>query len=428
VVAEPAPLEPGPDTTVIRDRRRPGARHGAGRRHAEPPPDGSENDEPENDEELETETDLEADDVTSEDDEVGEEEEDDGDVAAIAASGSAAAAAARAKGQPYRSETAPTPSDIAVRMRDRPSAIYVIVVAVVFAAILLNGIFLGKGGIFTPLPTEVPCRAHRPSRRAPGRRRLRRRAARRVNQGIAEYRQGRDTEVVGLGSFVRGSLNGTFECPVGRHLERTLARRLRVAVALVGQAARAYPRAMGAHPGADPTGAATVRERSAMVATQLRRRGIADERVLAAMSAIPREWFVDPSVQRHAYDDAALPIASGQSISQPVSFSRPTTARRVTGRSRTGPAPATGGDPRRLPASCRSSDSRTSLRPQAPGWPLGLVDRIEIRVADGSPAPADGPFDGIVVTAAAHHPATLLDRWRTASPGHSVGHRQRLSS
>ena len=61
-----------------------------------------------------------------------------------------------------------------------------------------------------------------------------------------------------------------------------------------------------------------------MVATQLRRRGIADEGVLAAMSAIPREWFVDPSVQRHAYDDAALPIASGQSISQPYMVARMT--------------------------------------------------------------------------------------------------------
>jgi protein-L-isoaspartate(D-aspartate) O-methyltransferase len=44
--------------------------------------------------------------------------------------------------------------------------------------------------------------------------------------------------------------------------------------------------------------------------------------------------------------------------------------------------------------------------------PLGLVDRIEIRVADGSlGAPADGPFDGIVVTAAAPAiPASLLDQ------------------
>jgi protein-L-isoaspartate(D-aspartate) O-methyltransferase len=54
-----------------------------------------------------------------------------------------------------------------------------------------------------------------------------------------------------------------------------------------------------------------------MVELQLRRRGIGDERVLAAMGETPREEFV-PAGQRHrAYADAALPIGAGQTISQP---------------------------------------------------------------------------------------------------------------
>jgi protein-L-isoaspartate(D-aspartate) O-methyltransferase len=58
-------------------------------------------------------------------------------------------------------------------------------------------------------------------------------------------------------------------------------------------------------------------DRDAMVEQQLRARGIDDERVLAAMAAVPRELFVPPELQSRAYDDAALPIGSAQSISQP---------------------------------------------------------------------------------------------------------------
>ncbi len=57
--------------------------------------------------------------------------------------------------------------------------------------------------------------------------------------------------------------------------------------------------------------------RARMVERQLRRRGIGDERVLAAMGEVPRELFVPEAQQRRAYADAALPIAAGQTISQP---------------------------------------------------------------------------------------------------------------
>jgi protein-L-isoaspartate(D-aspartate) O-methyltransferase len=50
---------------------------------------------------------------------------------------------------------------------------------------------------------------------------------------------------------------------------------------------------------------------------QLRSRGIVDERVLAAMAAVPRERFVPAAVRDSAYDDAAVPLAHGQTVSQP---------------------------------------------------------------------------------------------------------------
>jgi len=59
-----------------------------------------------------------------------------------------------------------------------------------------------------------------------------------------------------------------------------------------------------------------------MVERQLRRRGIADERVLAAMAKVPRELFVSEQWRAHAYDDAALPIGEGQTISQPYMVAR----------------------------------------------------------------------------------------------------------
>jgi protein-L-isoaspartate(D-aspartate) O-methyltransferase len=58
-------------------------------------------------------------------------------------------------------------------------------------------------------------------------------------------------------------------------------------------------------------------QRSRMVERQLRRRGIDDERVLAAMAEVPREHFVPEGVRESAYNDSALPIGHEQTISQP---------------------------------------------------------------------------------------------------------------
>jgi protein-L-isoaspartate(D-aspartate) O-methyltransferase len=54
-----------------------------------------------------------------------------------------------------------------------------------------------------------------------------------------------------------------------------------------------------------------------MVKNQLAARGIRDQRVLEAMSEIPRHEFVPPALEHEAYDDNPLPIGEGQTISQP---------------------------------------------------------------------------------------------------------------
>src|SRR2546430_5457354 len=65
-----------------------------------------------------------------------------------------------------------------------------------------------------------------------------------------------------------------------------------------------------------PPAQQTRRQRRRMVARQLVDRGIRQCRVLAAMAWVPREWFVPPHLAGDAYDDAPLPIGSGQTISQ----------------------------------------------------------------------------------------------------------------
>ena len=64
------------------------------------------------------------------------------------------------------------------------------------------------------------------------------------------------------------------------------------------------------------------RDRLLMVERQLRLRDVEDERVLRAMERVPRELFVPDEVRKRAYDDAALPIGFGQTISQPYMVAR----------------------------------------------------------------------------------------------------------
>ena len=70
--------------------------------------------------------------------------------------------------------------------------------------------------------------------------------------------------------------------------------------------------------------------RRQMTNVQLAQRGIRDLHVLHAMESVPRHRFLPPSLQAQAYEDTALPIGSGQTISQPYIVARVTELLRIT--------------------------------------------------------------------------------------------------
>jgi protein-L-isoaspartate(D-aspartate) O-methyltransferase len=74
------------------------------------------------------------------------------------------------------------------------------------------------------------------------------------------------------------------------------------------------------------------RERQRMVEAQLARRGITDERVLAAMRRVPRHLFVEEAFRERAYGDHPLPIGQEQTISQPYIVALMTSLLGLTGR------------------------------------------------------------------------------------------------
>ena len=163
-----------------------------------------------------------------------------------------------------------------------------------------------------------------------------------------------------------------------------------------------------------------------MVAEQLRGRGIWDERVLAAMGAIPREAFVSADERRNAYADEALPIEAGQTISQPFMVARMTELLDVKPGDRI--LEIGTGSGYQAAVLARLGARVTSLERQAVLAPLArarievlqLGDSVEIRVADGSLGdPTGAPWDGIIVTAAAPAIPIAL-REQLADEGHLV--------
>ncbi len=145
-----------------------------------------------------------------------------------------------------------------------------------------------------------------------------------------------------------------------------------------------------------------------MVADQLRARGVTDERVLAAMGAIPRETFVPELLRDRAYSDGALGIDAGQTISQPIMVARMTEDLRVKPGNRILEIGTGSGYQAAvlawLGADVTSLERHATLIPAARARidALALPGTVEIREADGSLGdPAGAPWDGIIVTAAA---------------------------
>jgi protein-L-isoaspartate(D-aspartate) O-methyltransferase len=155
--------------------------------------------------------------------------------------------------------------------------------------------------------------------------------------------------------------------------------------------------------------------RAAMVARQLRSRGIADERVLRAMSTIPREQFVSVTQRETAYADEALPIPAGQTISQPYMVARMTELVDPRPGDRVLEIGTGSGYQTAILAILGAAVVSIERQPELAITArerlarLGLGGAVEIRVGDGSVGDQAGaPYDGIVVTAAAPAIPTAL--------------------
>ena len=162
---------------------------------------------------------------------------------------------------------------------------------------------------------------------------------------------------------------------------------------------------------------------------RLRRAGIEDSRVLDAIATVPRHIFVDEALAHRAYEDTALPIGHGQTISQPYVVAAMTAAALA----------GTSGDanaPRRVLEIGTGSGYQTAIM-------ASLVERVYslerigallqrarerlrtlgmrnvfLKHADGSLGwPEAGPFDAALVTAGATHvPEALLDQLADGAP------------
>jgi protein-L-isoaspartate(D-aspartate) O-methyltransferase len=153
-------------------------------------------------------------------------------------------------------------------------------------------------------------------------------------------------------------------------------------------------------------------------------RGIRDERVLAALATVPRELFVPEQLRRHAYADRALPIGSGQTISQPFMVATMLEALGLDGGRALEVGTGSGYQAallaeladevvtiERVPE--LAEEARQTLER------AGYGRRVDVRVGDGTlGVPERAPFDGIVVAAAA--PAVPDTLYEQLAPGGRV--------
>ena len=151
-----------------------------------------------------------------------------------------------------------------------------------------------------------------------------------------------------------------------------------------------------------------------MVERQLRRRGIGDERVLEAMREVPRDAFVPEGQRRRSYADSALPIGSGQTISQPWIVAAICQALELTG-SETVLEVGTGSGYSaavlaRLASEVVTIERHAELADAARDVLVDLgVDNVEVVIGDGSRGlPDRAPFAAIAVHATAPRPPAAL--------------------
>lgn len=150
---------------------------------------------------------------------------------------------------------------------------------------------------------------------------------------------------------------------------------------------------------------------------ELNEEGIRNRDVLLAIAKVPRERFVPPERAADAWENRALPIGAGQTISQPFIVALMTQALKLTGRERV--LEIGTGSGYQTAILCELAATVVSIE-RHPALAASALERlrdlgyqnVEVIVADGSQGWADGaPYDRIIVTAAAPQvPASLVDQ------------------
>ncbi len=157
--------------------------------------------------------------------------------------------------------------------------------------------------------------------------------------------------------------------------------------------------------------------RKIQLVMELRNKGVRDTRVLDAMERIPREAFVDERFRSEAYSDQALPIACGQTISQPYIVAYMTDRLKLTERMKvleigTG----SGYQTAVLSLLCRRVYSveryRSLMKAAEARFKALKLNNITTMLGDGHKGwPSQAPFERIIVTAASRGiPQALLDQ------------------
>ena len=170
------------------------------------------------------------------------------------------------------------------------------------------------------------------------------------------------------------------------------------------------------------------RTRERLVA-HLKASGITDDEVLDVIATVPRHIFVDEAIAHRAYEDKALPIGHGQTISQPYVVARMTAA--LLGSLR-----RAGREPQRILEIGTGSGYQTAVLASLVETVFSVerirdllerartrlramdVRNVRLRHDDGNLGwAAEAPFDGVIVTAGASHvPEALMEQLRDGSP------------
>jgi len=167
----------------------------------------------------------------------------------------------------------------------------------------------------------------------------------------------------------------------------------------------------------------TSRRTRARLVNRLRESGITDERVLDVIGTVPRHIFVDEALAHRAYEDSALPIGHGQTISQPYIVAAMTAAI-------LGPVGEANGGPGRVLEIGTGSGYQTAILASLVGTVYtverigSLLERarrrlraldirnVRLKHDDGNLGwSAEGPFDAVLVTAGATHvPDAIMEQ------------------